>query len=188
MRMFPPALLLLAACTGEPEVAGTNQDAGGEAQPAAAVSEPLPAPVRGDMDPREGEAARQVLRQYFELVDQGRDAEARDLWWDADQAAAFAERLREFRDYEPNIADPGRVEGAAGSAYVEISLQLIGPLKSGREVARPATAVLRRVNDVPGSTAQQRRWRIVRISLGTEPVPLARTPASTDHSNGSPTG
>src|SRR5690606_25922288 len=54
----------------------------------------------------------------------------------------------------------GRVEGAAGSLYVSVPVALHG--------ANDATEyfgniTLRRSNDVPGSTVEQRAWRIVRV-------------------------
>jgi hypothetical protein len=42
---------------------------------------------------------------------------------------------------------------------------LYGRLKTGDEFHRSGKAVLRRVNDVPGSTAEQRKWRIERFEL-----------------------
>ena len=53
-------------------------------------------------------------------------------------------------------------EGAAGSIYVSVPLTLSGR-KDGRAANRSARAVLRRVNDVPGSTEAQRHWHIERI-------------------------
>ena len=38
-----------------------------------------------------------------------------------------------------------------------------GDLNGGGTIRRPANIVLRRVNDVPGSTEAQRRWHIERI-------------------------
>jgi hypothetical protein len=36
----------------------------------------------------------------------------------------------------------------------------------GKHTTRSATAIVRRVNDVPGSTEAQRRWHIERIDWG----------------------
>ena len=52
------------------------------------------------------------------------------------------------------------VQGAAGSSYVEIPVQLYGQMKNGESFGSAGTVTLRRVNDVPGATAAQRRWRI----------------------------
>ena len=60
---------------------------------------------------------------------------------------------------------PGEIEGAAGSLYVEVPVVIYGRLRQGAEVHEKGKAVLRRVNEVPGSTAAQRRWHIERIEL-----------------------
>ncbi|HEX6859047.1 MAG TPA: hypothetical protein VF138_02440 [Caulobacteraceae bacterium] len=52
------------------------------------------------------------------------------------------------------LGEPGRQEGAAGSIYLEV------PAMIGDQAV---TLVLRRVNDVPGSTPEQRRWHVERI-------------------------
>jgi hypothetical protein len=44
-----------------------------------------------------------------------------------------------------------------------VPVVIYGRLKSGAEVHEKGQAVLRRVNDVPGSTATQRHWHISRI-------------------------
>ena len=43
---------------------------------------------------------------------------------------------------------------------MEIPVQLYGQMKSGESFGSAGTVTLRRVNDVPGATAAQRRWRI----------------------------
>ena len=62
-------------------------------------------------------------------------------------------------------AAPGTPEGAAGSIYIEVPVVTYGRLADGREFHQSGQAVLRRVNDVPGATPAQLRWRIVRIEL-----------------------
>ena len=121
-------------------------------------------------DPRGQSSAREVLQRYFALVEAGRHDQAVELWWDEGRAAAFAARLGTFGEFLPSIAAPGRIEGAAGSAYVSISLQLLRNTRAGSESLSDGTAVLRRVNYVPGSTEEQRGWRIDRITLQPPPV------------------
>jgi hypothetical protein len=48
--------------------------------------------------------------------------------------------------------------GAAGSIYVTVPVVFYGD-----KFRRAADVILRRVNDVPGSTEAQRRWHIERI-------------------------
>ena len=62
------------------------------------------------------------------------------------------------------IGKPGDSEGAAGSIYVTVPVVLYGKFKSGGSFSRKADVILRRVNDVPGSTEAQRRWHIERIN------------------------
>jgi hypothetical protein len=52
-------------------------------------------------------------------------------------------------------------EGAAGSLYCTVQVTL-----RHDSVAQPGTLTLRRVNDVPGATADQLRWHIVQSTLG----------------------
>jgi len=55
------------------------------------------------------------------------------------------------------------MEGAAGSSYVEMPVRMYGKLRAGGPFSSLQTVTLRRVNDVPGSTEEQRRWHIYRI-------------------------
>jgi hypothetical protein len=61
------------------------------------------------------------------------------------------------------------MEGAAGSSYVEIPFRLYGKLKAGRTFNLVGPITLRRVNDVPGSTEEQRRWHIYQSGLKPRP-------------------
>ena len=63
------------------------------------------------------------------------------------------------------VGAPGEPEGAAGSSYVEIPLRLYGKLKTAKSFNLVGPVILRRVNDVPGSSAAQREWHIYRSDL-----------------------
>lgn len=82
-------------------------------------------------------------------------------------AADFAASFDKYSEYHANIGAPGRIEGAAGSLYVEVPVQVYGRLKNGAEFNMLGPMTLRRVNDVPGSTAEQRTWHIT--SSGIRP-------------------
>jgi hypothetical protein len=160
------AALALTACNPT----GTQQPSSNAAERANAVSEapPIPPPgtgpnartplaePKGAIDPRSVEAAGQVVQHYGALIEQNRFDEAAKLWSDAQAAAAFAKALRPSTHLE--IGDLGETEGAAGSIYTTIPVVFYGD-----SFRRPADIILRRVNDVPGSTAEQRRWHIERI-------------------------
>ena len=138
------------------------------AAPAAAepVEAPKPAPLvepRGPIDPKSVEAAGQVAQSYGALVEQGRWTEAAKLWGSDQAAVEFAAGLKPNRETHLEIGEPGRPEGAAGSVYVSMPVSFYGKRADGSAFRTPSTVILRRVNDVPGSSEEQRRWHIERI-------------------------
>jgi hypothetical protein len=173
MKRFALPALFLAACsqqTPQDEVANapeTNLPATNTPAPEAPLNPPAPGepgglpddrtPVsEGPIDPKSPQGAGQVLQTYFALVEQGKTTEANKLWSDG------AEKLdlSKYKEVHANIGGPGDMEGAAGSSYVDYPVQLYGRLKDGKEFNLRGTMTLRRVNDVPGSTEEQRKWHI----------------------------
>ena len=116
--------------------------------------------VEGPIDPNSAQGAGQVLQLFAALLEQKRFGEARALG-EEDFTTAFANDA----EIHAEIGAPGQMEGAAGSSYVEIPLRFYGKHVDGTGFSQAATATLRRVNDVPGSTAAQRRWRIYRLEM-----------------------
>src|SRR5579864_2979371 len=124
---------------------GTGPDA---RTPFGAPSQPI--------DPKSAEAGGRVVQQFGALIEQNRLDEAAKLWSNADAAAAFTRKLRVPTHLE--IGEPGEAEGAAGSLYISIPVVFYGDT-----FKRRAKVILRRVNDVPGSTDEERHWHIERI-------------------------
>jgi hypothetical protein len=179
--MKPIVVALIVACLAgcqqrSPEnVAISNQSAsmnttqaGTQASQAAAANAianvalpddrtPLAEP-KGAIDPKSAEAAGQVVQHYGALIEQDRWTEAASYWRDASSASALAKTLRSQGLKHLEIGKPGDSEGAAGSIYVTVPVVFYG----GRN-RKAAEVVLRRVNDVPGSTEEQRRWHIERV-------------------------
>jgi hypothetical protein len=178
-RVATIAALTLAACQA-PANESANSQHEQQPIPAAPAAAPAPAPApavpqaspvrnsaeprnrqslpepNGPIDPRSVEAAGQVVQHFGALIESGRNREAEALWGDADAAAAFVKQLRPGTHLE--IGDLGPPEGAAGSIYTTV------PVVFYRDGFRKAAKIiLRRVNDVPGSTAAERRWHIERI-------------------------
>ncbi|WP_207801859.1 MliC family protein [Phenylobacterium hankyongense] len=110
--------------------------------------------------PTSAQGAANVVQTYYALVEAGKYAEAAKL-----RSDGRAEDFSAYASHHAQVGAPGEAEGAAGSIYVEVPVVIYGRLKTGAEVHRSGKAVLRRVNDVPGSTAEQRRWRIERVDL-----------------------
>jgi hypothetical protein len=117
---------------------------------------------KGPIDPKSAEAAGHVVQHYGALIEQGRWSEAERLWGSADAAAQFDRQLS-GNLVHLEIGDLGEPEGAAGSIYVTMPVAFTSTGGRGGPVRKKAVVTLRRVNDVPGSTAAQRRWHIERI-------------------------
>jgi len=135
--------------------------------PAAEAPQPenrtsLPEP-KGPIDPKSVEAAGQVVQHYGALIEQGRWTESWKLWSNADSAKQFDRNWRDDSEVHIEIGKPGDTEGAAGSIYTTMPVAFYGKTKAGGSFRRSANVILRRVNDVPGSTEAERRWHIERI-------------------------
>jgi len=122
----------------------------------------LPEP-KGAIDPKSIEAAGQAVQHYGALIEQKRWAEAWKLWSNAGSARTFDHNWRDDAEVHLEIGNLGATEGAAGSIYTTVPVAFYGKTNAGASFRRPANIILRRVNDVPGSTAEQRRWHIERI-------------------------
>ena len=175
------ALTLLGACQQQnPENQHRGSNAGdstplanaAEASPQTDVAnatrsddrEPLAEP-KGPIDPKSVEAAGQVVQHYGALIEQGRWTESWALWTSADAAKAFDRNWRDDSEVHMEIGKPGDMEGAAGSSYITVPAVFYGKIRAGGSFRRGADVILRRVNDVPGSTEAQRRWHIERVEL-----------------------
>ncbi len=192
-RLAMIAILTLAACRPAPEAANDTN----AATPPPLTSAPVPsgnAPVeipkaaeppapgtagglpddrtpleepKGAIDPKSAEGAGQVVQHYGALIEQKRFAEAEQLWGDAAAAKKMTAQLKTYTDAHLQVGKPFDMEGAAGSSYISVPVVLYGKLESDAIRNRSGTAILRRVNDVPGSSEAQRRWHFERIEWKT---------------------
>jgi hypothetical protein len=115
-----------------------------------------------------------VLQRFGGLLEQRKFAEAYRLWSDEGRASGmsdtqFITAYGKYAEIHSEVGTPGRMEGAAGSAYVDIPFRLYGKLQGGAPFNQVGTVTLRRANDVPGSTEKQRRWHIYKTDL--QPTP-----------------
>ena len=178
MKRFALPALFLAACSQQApqdEVANapeTNLPSTNTPAPEAPLNPPAPGepgglpddriPVsEGPIDPKSAQGAGQVLQTYFALVEQGKTTETNKLWSDG------AEKLdlSKYKEVHANIGGPGDMGGAAGSSYVDYPVQIYGRAKDGKEFNLRGTMTLRRVNDVPGSSEEQRKWHIYKADF-----------------------
>jgi hypothetical protein len=103
------------------------------------------------------------------LINEGKFNEAYMLLGSAAPPRSdFDRQFTRYSHLKVTAGSAGDQEGAAGSIYISIPLTVSGEL-DGKHSTRSATAILRRVNDVPGSTEAQRHWHIERIDWGAAP-------------------
>lgn len=169
------ASLLLACCS--PKKA-QNAPAAPPPEPAAAPAPAAntapteaPAPTQTPDTPTPADevtpdVAAGIAREYFALVGAKAYPMALALWGsNAPGKDDLAKQYDKYAAFDATVGAPGQPEGAAGSSYIEIPVTASARLKSGGMEKLSGTIVLRRVNDVPGSTAAQRHWHIYSVDL-----------------------
>lgn len=130
--------------------------------PAPAPSSP-PAATKPTVDPKSTEAAVALVQGFADLLNQGKFNQAYMLLGpNAPARNQFDSAWTHIEKLHVTLGTAGRQEGAAGSIYLTVPLDVSGQ-RNGERVARTPGVILRRVNDVPGSTEAQRHWHIERI-------------------------
>ena len=120
------------------------------------------------VDPKSTQAAVDLARAFAALLNARQFNEAYMLLGaNAPVRTRFDDDFSHVSNLRVRLGAAGLQEGAAGSTYVSIPLTLSG--KNDRNnVSRSGTLLVRRVNDVPGSTEAQRHWHIDRIDWRTD--------------------
>lgn len=125
---------------------------------------PPPSAASRRLDNPGPEGAVAVVRAYYGAIDRGDYAGAYRLW--GDDGAASRQTFEEFRggfaetaSVEVETGRPGRIEGAAGSRYIEIPVSIAAVQRDGTKHRFQGTYVLRR-SAVDGATPEQRTWRL----------------------------
>jgi hypothetical protein len=112
----------------------------------------------------DAQAAVEIIEDYYAAIN-GRDyRRAYELWNGAGEASgqSFAEFAGGFEgtvEVRVDIGSPGRVEGAAGSRYVAVPIELVALHGDGRRESFAGTYTLRRAV-VDGASTEERSWRI----------------------------
>ena len=129
---------------------------------------PLAEP-KGPIDPKSAEGAGQVVQLYMALIGEGKIDEAQKAWGDGiDRGPLSSDRLKSMAEVHGEVGKPFDQEGGAGSIYISVPVRIYGKAKDGTPVNLIGSLALRRVNDVDGSTAEQRRWHIISSDLKTQ--------------------
>lgn len=151
----------LCACHSAPPQAPDAM--GNAAAPAPVTSPPAAAEAEPEIDPGSPDAAVAVVRDYYALIAARRFDAAAARMAPAPDAHSLQSRFGDFTAIRADVGPAGDSEGAAGSIYVTVPARITATRKDGARTIIAETATLRRVNDVPGSTAEQRRWHIVSV-------------------------
>ncbi|KUM41348.1 hypothetical protein [Pseudomonas sp. EpS/L25] len=114
--------------------------------------------------PSSAEAAAAVVQRYYRALDARDYGTAWQQWGDDGQPGNSYERFRQgyakTRSVGVTLGQLGPVEGAAGSLYVSVPVTVNAQLSDGRRQTFTGTYQVRRVNDVDGASAEQRRWHL----------------------------
>lgn len=156
-----------------------------EGSPSAAVSPQQipsastpsgPSPFSSPSPPQSADSATlqqeaiELIHDYYRAIAR-RDYEHAYADWEGNGSAS-QQSLEQFRQGFANTASvaveigaPGQVDGAAGSTYIEIPVTITAVTTSNVPQRFRGSYVLRRVNDVPGSTLEQRQWHIYSATI-----------------------
>jgi len=154
----PDGLPLPPGMTGETATDGvTDVPAAGDAAPPVAVAEPG------------GDAAIAVVRTYYEAINASDFDRAHALWSDGGNASGqtaeqFARGFADTAGVVAQIEAPGRIEGAAGSRFIEVPVAVEARTRDGG-VRRFVGAYTLRRSVVDGASPEQRQWRIASADI-----------------------
>lgn len=186
MRSGTGALLglvaLLTGCNASPETSSSADNSAAslrdpatagavsvlnEAIATNAESPPEPAEMKGEL------GARHVLGLWADALERGDWAMARAQWGNGGALsgltpAEFAAQYARYRQVKVEI-ERGQADAGAGSLFYVAPVVVSGITREGKPFRGEGSAYLRRVNDVPGASAEQLRWHIERMDLKEVP-------------------
>lgn len=132
-------------------------------------------PMKGcGPDPKGMEAAANVVRRYYSAINARDYDTAWTQWGDGGRPgqtlAAFAAGFAQTRSTRVTIGKLEPDGGGAGSIYQPVPVTVEATLDDGTRQRFSGTYVARRINDVDGASASQRRWHIDSAHLRRVPV------------------
>lgn len=163
-------LLFVLGCAGEPPANATGDAVGNTDRESAVRAEEgvirREDTVRLAGGPEIGsrEAAVAVLGDYYDAIADHDYARAYTHWADGGAASdqsfeAFRRGYAQTASVEVEIGEPGRIDPAAGSRYVQIPIEIRATTTEGTvQCFRGSYTLVRAV--VTGASAEQRRWHL----------------------------
>jgi hypothetical protein len=179
MRRTDALSLALALSVGMTACARTDHAASAPATvPETAVAAaPSPEPAMGTAPETTAEpgdaatpaAARQVVVDYYAAIDAGDYAKAYALW--SNDGAASGQTFEHFSGGYANtksvraiVGEPTDEEGAAGSRYIQVPVELSAPQRDGSERRYRGRFTLRAVV-ADGASQEQQRWHLASAEM-----------------------
>ncbi|WP_108124046.1 hypothetical protein [Saccharospirillum mangrovi] len=162
-RLLPwLALLALAGCNQpEPTMLQPTELPPTEPQPAEPA--PIDRSINGAID---------ALQRYYHALNNGDYPSAYALWGErgapSQSLEEFSASFADIAQFELRIGDDTFAEGAAGSIYATLPIELTVHQTNNQPQHWQGNAILRRVNDVPGASDAQLHWHL--YSLDLKPV------------------
>lgn len=165
--------LLLAGCNadrGSPSEQAVTTYPGDQRKNDAFASSHAPTDPSPSPDYAESEeaTARAVLQTWIDAIRNRQFDQAWDMMSAADHAPWPKDQWQaRFADLNSIKVEalPGTLEGAAGSLYYTSQITITAQNTAGAPVRYEGEVVLRRVNDVPGASADQLHWHIDNVTL-----------------------
>ena len=171
--------LTLPACTTactktEPAAPAVSTSAQQEASAAPEPSQtpaPESAPVASTEpgDPATPSAAKQVVADYYSAIDAGDHAKAYALW--SDEGAASGQTFEHFsggyantRSVRAVVGEPTDEEGAAGSRYIQVPVELSALQRDGSKRHYRGRFTLRALV-ADGASQEQRHWHLASAEM-----------------------
>ena len=161
----------VGAAQKKTDAASSSANSTDKPVPVASTS-PTPTPIElTTLDPEllDSRDCKTVLSFYADALHAGLYKEAARVWG-KDWAVSAATLKKRYSAKQPVSLELGEmsVEGGAGSLYCEVA----AVLKTNGNQPRTGKITLRRVNDVPGATADQLRWHITDSTFAERDAPL----------------
>lgn len=165
----------LSACApAEPSapasaVPHTSDQAVAEASADAPATTPVQEAATASSDPATPAAARQVVIDYYAAIDSRDYAKAYALW--SDKGAASGQSYGHFsggyantRSVQAEVGEPQDEEGAAGSRYLQVPVELKAVQRDGSERKYHGRFTLRAVM-ADGASEEQRHWHLASAEM-----------------------
>ncbi|HTK49449.1 MAG TPA: hypothetical protein VL328_15830 [Gemmatimonadaceae bacterium] len=165
-------MLALCACGTPAPRSGDRADTGVTQRP---IREPVA--TSGDSTPRATDSSVagpiEVLHGYYAAIGRRDFARAYADWGDDGPPGhpsldTFSDGFARTDSVRLDVGTPGRIEGAAGSRYVEVPVTVHAFERGGRATTYAGSYVLRR-SVVPGASEANRRWHLYRATLAARP-------------------